>query len=285
MSGTGSTPPRKPVRGSRPASSAPRRLAGQGAGRVPRDDAEVPEEPTTDLSTPDEPTTDEPTSGEPTASASEDVTTVPPTEVDRPGAPTGQPASARTTAVLAALLALLVVTAVVLAGFVRADDDARWFGLGGQDESETKVWRYQAGERFVMPERPVSVNYVEWRNASDAATNAVLDILTVDWKTYDKHLDAVLKRMTDDFAKEYKATAEDSRAKFLETKADYEFEVVGQSVVSASEDEVTSLLFLNQYVYKGEGDARVGPDVYQVRVVVTAVPSGDEWIVDQLDAL
>ena len=45
------------------------------------------------------------------------------------------------------------------------------------------------------------------------------------------------------------------------------------------------MLFLNQYVYKGTGEDRVGPDVYQVRVIVEAVASGDEWLVDELKAL
>ena len=63
------------------------------------------------------------------------------------------------------------------------------------------------------------------------------------------------------------------------------FEVAGQSVVAASEEKVTTLLFLNQYVFKGAGKDRTGPEVYQVRVVVTAVPDGDEWLVDDLEAL
>jgi hypothetical protein len=182
----------------------------------------------------------------------------------------------RTTVVLGALLASLLVVVSVLTSQVVSDDQP----------AEAGAWHFQGADKpFDPPAHPMGVPYVEWRNASDAATNAVLAILTVDWKTYDQHLATVKKRMTDSWAKEYTRTAEDSRARFLDSKAHYDFEVVGQSVISATTTRVTSLLFLNQFVYKGVGKDRVGPDVYQVRVIVEAVASGDEWLVDDLRAL
>lgn len=246
---------KRPVVGSRTPSSAPRRVAGRpnrgDADRAPVEHLDVPEE-----------------AGEPNE----------PMERKQPREPAagGVLTRSRTTTVLSVALAVLVL---VVGGLVF---------LLVRDADGTEAWRHDVGEEFTAPaddDHPVTVNSIEWRNATEAATRAVTDILTVDWKTYDQHLDEVQKLMTPRFAEDYAVTAGDSRGRFIQSKADYDFAVVGQSVVSATEDEVTSLLFLNQYVYKGEGKSRVGPDVYQVRVVVTAVRDGDEWLVDELDAL
>lgn len=186
-------------------------------------------------------------------------------------------AGRRTSAVLLAVaLALAVVVAMLGLLLWLPGDDAE------------AGWSHQAGEPWTSPgdsEHPVTVGPVEWRAATDAAADAVKDILTVDWKDYDQHRKEVVDRMTPSFAEEYAVTAGDSRDTFIRSRADYDFVVVGQSVVSASEEEATALLFLNQYVYKGEGEDRVGPDVYQVRVMVTVVRQDGEWLVDSLDAL
>ena len=251
--------------GSRTPSSAPRRVAGRPARPGEAHSPPQSPDPVEHLTLPEKPA----------VRGSET-----PKQPRRTSpAPTGGVlAQQRTTTVLAAVLALLVVALGCLVFLYFRDGEA---GAAG-------VWRHELGEEFQPPgasEHPVAVNSIEWRNATEASTRAVTDILTVDWKTYDDHLTAVKKRMTPAFAEEYDLTAADSREKFLQSKADYDFVVVGQSVVSATEDEVTSLLFLNQYVYKGEGKDRVGPDIYQVRVVVTTVHDGDEWLVDELDAL
>jgi Mce-associated membrane protein len=259
---------KKPVVGSRAPSSAPRRVAGRPArpnGDVPATDAGATEAAANDAAN--------------DAAGTESVER--PEEPGKAGDHTGRRTPGlltrrRTTTVLSAVLAVLVL---VVGGLVY---------LLVRDTVPADVWRHDAGQEFVAPatdDHPVTINSIEWRNATEAATRAVTDILTVDWKTYDEHLEAATRRMTPSFAEEYEVTAGDSRDRFLQSKADYDFAVVGQSVVSATEDELTSLLFLNQFVYKGEGRNRVGPDVYQVRVVVTAVREGDEWLVDRLDAL
>jgi hypothetical protein len=269
--------PRRPVVGSRTPGQRPRRVAGQSSRSIePVGTPEVDEQPTVAAPPPvEQPPVEQPPAVE-----------LPPVQIS-PGGPARPPATAapaegvlsapRTTLVLGAVLAVLAVVIGVLT----------WQVLDDDEPAASDAWHFQgADEPFDPPAHPMSVDYVEWRNASDASTNAVLDILTVDWKTYDEHLTSVTeKRMTESFATEYTPTAEDSKAKFVESKAHYEFEVVGQSVISASTTRVTSLLFLNQYVYKGEGEDRVGPDVYQVRVIVEAVPEGDEWLVDELKAL
>lgn len=246
---------RKPVVGSRATPGAPRRVAGRGPAP-----AEHP--PPTDAAA----TRETRTHGDADTTAEESP---------RAGGPLAGGRSFRILAGVAAVLALLLVLLAVLL----------W--LPGEDDASAG-WTHVAGETWHAPtdaEHPVTVDPVAWRTATDAAATAVTDILTVNWKDYDEHRAQVAELMTDRFAEEYEITAGDSREKFIASKADYDFVVVGQSVVSAAEDEVTALLFLNQYVYKGEGEDRVGPDVYQVRVMVTAVRQDGEWLVDSLDAL
>lgn len=272
-----SRPPRRPVGGSRPSSAAPKKIAGRGVPAPPPGE-ETPE--VTPVEQAPAPARAVPTRPVPTRPAP-----AAPPQPSEP--PSGILTRSTTTVVLAAVLGVLLLGCLAAAGLAFRADDARWFGLGDRGgEASGAAWRYDAKKDFALPEHPIAVNYVDARNAADAATNAVLAILTVDWKTYDDHLEGVRTRMTESFYdEEYAATAADSREKFLASKAAYQFEVAGQSVVSATDTEVTALLFLNQYVTKGEGEDRVGPDVYQVRVLVTAVADGDEWLVDKLDAL
>jgi hypothetical protein len=247
--------PRKPVVGSRAPASAPRKIAGR----------EVRQEPT-----------------DPAHGVVQKVRRKPkvpklPRPERNPVAAGGVLTREMTTRVLAGVLAVLTVAAAGL-GWYLLDDPSD----GGSGSSSC----YEADRDFEIPDHPVTVSDLDWRAAREASTESVVKILTVNWKTYDKHLEDVQKLMTREWAeKEYVNTARDTRANFLKNKADYKFAVAGESVVCASADKITSLLFLNQYVYKGTGDNRVGPDVYQVRVIVTAVRKGETWLVDRLDAL
>lgn len=262
--------PRRPVGGSRPRASAPKKIAGRSG------------QPS--LSTP--PSEPAPQSASPQSAPPTPPAPPEPTYVIDPGAG-GEPgvlSRPGTTRVLAVVLAVLLAALAVVVGFVQ-DDEGGWYGLGDETGSSADVWRYDSTEDFDLPDAPVQVPWVDARNAADAATQAVVDILTVKWQTYDDHLAAVKPRMTAQFGKQYAELAADTRDKFLSSKAEYRWEVVGQSVVSASDTEVTALLFLNQYVYKGAGPDRTGPEIHQVRVIVTAVADGDEWKIDQLDAL
>lgn len=252
--------PKKPVVGSRAPSGAPRRVAGRGS---PRQQPPVGE------------------SAEPTPAERLDSAVAPPSsktpKPPRERTP-GPLHSSRTTRVLAVVLGVLVLVAVVLGGLLA------WDAVDDPGDATGSSYQFDPKEEFTVPDEPITIPLVEWRSANKAASDSVKDILTVSWKTYDDHLADVEELMTGGFAEEYAATHAGSRDKFLESRAEYEFAVVGSSVVHARPDKVTSLLFLNQFVYKGEGKDRVGPEVYQVRVVVTTERSGGKWLVSSLDA-
>lgn len=245
-------PPRRPVAGSRPASSSPRRLAGHGTVR--------PEEPAL--------------AEESFVSEEAPVVVDEPTPTDEAGPVTGPLARRRTTKVLGAVLTVLLVVGI---------GEVVYLVAGGPDDPPPAP-EFDPAATYEVPEQPITIPLQEWRAANEAAAEAVEQILTVSWQDYDQHVEDVADLMTDEFADEYAATAEDTRDRFVESKAEYEFSVVGRSVMSARPDEVTSLLFLNQLVRKGEGEDQSAPEVFQVRVVVTTVRQDGRWVVSSLDA-
>lgn len=188
----------------------------------------------------------------------------------------GALSSVATTKVLLSVLVALLVIGVAEAGvwaFSRA---------GGEGKVQHAL---SFDEDYVVSDSPVTVPMADWRDASDAAIKGVTEILNVSWKDYDQNLADARKLITDRFEKEYSNTAKDSRALFLKNKAEYDFAVVGSSVVEATPDEVATLLFLNQFVYKGEGKDRTGPEIYPVRVMVRMVRTDGGWLIDELHAL
>jgi Mce-associated membrane protein len=102
------------------------------------------------------------------------------------------------------------------------------------------------------------------------------------WKTYDDGVADAVKLMTDGFAKEYRSTTDDVRKEFIAKKTQVEVRVVAQSVVRANADELEALIFLNQYIIRGEGkDAKTTYTPY--RALLTMVHTDTGWLVDHLD--
>ena len=85
--------------------------------------------------------------------------------------------------------------------------------------------------------------------------------------------------MTDEFAVEYRQTAEDVKQRILDTKTEVQVRIVAQGVVRANTSEVEALLFLNQYSTKDGGETTYTP----YRALVTVVHTDGGWLVSGLD--
>lgn len=130
--------------------------------------------------------------------------------------------------------------------------------------------------------RPVILNEAAVQDGVDAAASAAQIMFARNWKTYDDGVDDAVKLMTDDFAKEYRSTTDDVRKEFIAKKTNVEVRVVAQSVVRANADELQALIFLNQYIIRGEGkDAKTTYTPY--RALLTMVHTDTGWLVDHLD--
>jgi len=118
----------------------------------------------------------------------------------------------------------------------------------------------------------------------DAAVAHVERILSYDHESFEDGTAEAKRLMTEGFGKEYDDTVALVREDAVDRESVVRAEVVAASVVSATEDRVEALLFVNQTT--GASDLEE-PRVDLNRVVVTLVPAGeaDRWLVDDLDAL
>lgn len=191
------------------------------------------------------------------------------------------PGRGSATAVLLGVLALCVLLLVL---------QAVWFVVhSNRNESpQTASRSSQPDDRApdapidVPSGRPVILNEAAVQDGVDAAASAAQIMFARSWKTYDDGVDDAVKLMTTDFAKEYRATTDDVRKEFIAKKTQVEVRVVAQSVVRANADELQALIFLNQYIIRGEGkDAKTTYTPY--RALLTMVHTDTGWLVDNLD--
>lgn len=130
--------------------------------------------------------------------------------------------------------------------------------------------------------RPVVLNELAVQGGVDAAASAAEVMFARNWKTYDKSVDNAVAVMTDSFAEEFRATTDDVRQEFIAEKTDVQVRVVAQSVVRANDTELEALIFLNQYIVRGEGDdAKTTYTPY--RALLRMVHTDRGWLVDGLD--
>ncbi len=130
-------------------------------------------------------------------------------------------------------------------------------------------------------DRPVVMSEVRRAAAVSAAQQHAKTILDKDHEEYDAQTEAALDLIVDgsDFEQEYEETAADVRESFVAEEVELEYTVVGASVVRGDEESVQALLFLNQFTKRKGAEAQVTP----YRALVTVVPSGSGWRVQQIE--
>lgn len=194
-----------------------------------------------------------------------------------------EPASARSGATFALLVVLgICVLLLVLQGL--------WFIVHSNrnesprlDAGTSQTDDTSSGAPISVPSgRPVVLNEAAVQEGVDAAASAASVMFARSWKTYDDGVDDAVTLMTDEFAKQYRATTDDVRKQFIARKTEVEVRVIAQSVVRANADELQALIFLNQYIVRGEGkDAKTTYTPY--RALFTMVHTDEGWLVDNLD--
>ncbi len=127
--------------------------------------------------------------------------------------------------------------------------------------------------------RPVVTGEVAHRSAVEAASDAADEIVSTSYKNYDEQVDQAVGKMDDEFADQYRQTAEDVRQEFLDAKKEVQVEVAAAGVVRASDKEVEALLFLNQYVTTDGKDTSYTP----YRALVTVVDTEQGWLVSDIE--
>lgn len=196
------------------------------------------------------------------------------TPEDRPRKPRGRWFSGVGATRALAVAALLVgaFTIVVVADL----------GPGAADTEEGPAAPTEDGAIAVPSDHPVMLTGLAAREGVDAAAKAAVEIVSATFQDYDDGVDRAAALMTEDFAEEYRQTAEDVADEFVAQQTVVDARVVGQGVVRANDAELQALVFLNHYVTKGEKEtARTAYTPY--RALVTVVHTDNGWLVDDID--
>jgi Mce-associated membrane protein len=116
-----------------------------------------------------------------------------------------------------------------------------------------------------------------------AATAAAGDVLSYDYRHLDKDFAKAKRHLAPGFAKQYtKTTTTVVRPSALKIKAVVSAQVIKGSVVTATNDRVVTLLFVNQTT---SSTLRSGKRTDLNRVRLTMERAGDKWLVARIQAL
>jgi Mce-associated membrane protein len=257
-SGTGPRQPRRPKIGARTPTARPRKVAGRPAGTDP--------EPT-EVDEPVEPV-------EPV----QPVEIQEPAEVDDVDEPTDEPAEEHEhehhlqewpneepfEAPRSRLATVVLVALVVLLMGVAAAEG--WYLWGSDDP-------------VVSTKRPVVIGQVSVASAVDVAAKSAANVTAWSYETYDEDVEADAALLTDEFAKEFRATKEASREKVLSQKLAVTAEVAMQGVVRASAEQVVALVYLDQSATRAGAEL----EVRQYTILVTVLRTDSGWLISKME--
>lgn len=159
----------------------------------------------------------------------------------------------------------LTVAAVLLAGVVGAE---AWYLTRDSDPVPS-------------PERPVVSGEVARGSAVESAARSTSEILSYGFEDFDAQIDDATTKMTEPFAEQFRATTAEVKDRFVEERITQEVRIVASSVVSASDQEVRALLFVDLYVAKAGEATSVRP----YRALVTVHRSDGRWLVSDIQTV
>ncbi len=200
---------------------------------------------------------------------------------ERPDEPDDEttPAGAGTTSTLLAVLGVLVVVLALQCG---------WFVVNAVRDVEVGATSSSTDDAsddapIAVPDgKPVVLNQLAVQEGVEAAAAAAEAMFARNWENYDEGVENAVALMTEGFGEEFRTTTEDVRQEFVRKETEVQVRVVAQSVVRANDTELEALIFLNQYVFRGEGeDSKSTYTPY--RALVTMVHTTEGWLVDGVD--
>ena len=142
------------------------------------------------------------------------------------------------------------------------------------------LWGPLKDDPTVSSQRPVLLSRAAERSATDTAAKAAVAFTQRSHEAYDEQVDEAAAMMTADFEKEFRQTTDDAKAPFIEAETQVTAEVAAQGVMTASEQQVEALIFLNQFTIRKGEDSVFTP----VRLKVTLIDTEQGWLVSDVDA-
>lgn len=128
-------------------------------------------------------------------------------------------------------------------------------------------------------ERPVVSGSVSHRFAVETAARSTSEILSYGFEDFDAQIEDATTKMTEPFAQEFRETSAEVKDRFVDERITQEVRIVASSVVTASDEEVRALLFLDQYVAKAGEATSVTP----YRALVTVRRGAGSWLVSDIE--
>jgi Mce-associated membrane protein len=136
------------------------------------------------------------------------------------------------------------------------------------------------------PKTPASLLSANNQSALAAAKNSVHTILSYDYRAIASDISAAKADTTGEFARQYSSTAAQLLSEAKQVKAIVQATVGSAGVVSATNNEVVALLFVDQAsVRQTAGQKTPTTRIDQSRVQVTMTRLNGKWLVSSLAAL
>jgi len=141
-------------------------------------------------------------------------------------------------------------------------------------------WRSEHPEKGAAPDG--AITSTEARDEGmQAAARLTQKVLSYDWKTLDADSKANQAVLAPSFRKEYSETMSGVKAEAVKNQVKLAASTQATSIVSATDNKVVALVFLNQITTaKGTANRRVDSS----RVLVTLTRSGGDWRISKLKA-
>jgi Mce-associated membrane protein len=114
-----------------------------------------------------------------------------------------------------------------------------------------------------------------------AASTLTQKVLSYNWQTLDEDVKSTEAVLAPTFRKEYAKTMAGVREQTVKNQVKLTASVAAASIVSATEDKVEALVFVNQVTTAKDAQ---GQRLDQNRVLVTLGRDGEEWRVTKMDA-
>jgi Mce-associated membrane protein len=159
------------------------------------------------------------------------------------------------------LLAALVVVCLVLAGVA----GYAW-------------WRSEHPDQGAAPDGAITSTTAR-DEGMQAAAQLTQQVLSYDWKTLDEDIEAAEAVLAPSFRSEYAKTMAGVKAQTIKNQVKLTAEAAATSIVSATEDEVEALVFVNQTTAAKGTQRRI--DSSRVLVTLTRTDGGD-WRISKL---
>lgn len=142
-----------------------------------------------------------------------------------------------------------------------------------------EAWYLLAQPSAAGADRPVVVGDLAARSVVDAAAQDLTEIASTSFHNYDEQVDQATTLMTPEFATQYRATAASLAPTFQQRRREIAAQVVGSAVVTATDDEVQALVFLDSQVSEQGAE----PVALPYRTLVTMTKTGHGWLVSGIE--